>query len=540
MPVLPLVGDDFASYRLRGVISRGGMSVVYEAENPRLGNVVALKVLAPELATNDVFRTRFLQESRTAAGLSHPNVIPIYDVGSCEDLLYIAMRNVSGTDLRTVLKKEGHIPQTRALVIAGQTARALDAAHRKGLVHRDVKPGNILIEEGVDDHDLHVYLADFGITKHTTSRSGLTSTGEFLGTIDYVAPEQIQGTSVDGRSDQYALGCVLYECLTGHVPFEKDLDAAVIWAHVEELPPMPSTLRPEMPSSVDQVFARVMAKKAADRYPSCREFVDAARKALEGQPAEPRTVAPQRQLADSRHTNKLSAAISDQPGGASKPGGLAGPSGGASGSAEPRHRRTGRRWLAAFGALVLVIAVGVGAWLALHGGAQASSHATLGSRNSLLQALARTNQSGKAKGKLPPKTCHQQGMSRVICSHPATDIKRATFRTYPSPQALYEAYKIKVESFNSGLFQMNSGNCFESTHTGEATWGEQLQDTQAAGRAFCIFTNKSYDVVWTQNSDHLLAWTSTTYYGAALHWWVDIRQNIPLGSGSGVHMKITG
>ena len=358
MPILPLVGDEFASYRLRGIISRGGMSVVYQAENPRLGNVIALKVLAPELATNDVFRTRFLQESRTAAALSHPNVIPIYDVGSCEDLLYMAMRYVSGPDLRTVLEKERQIPQTRALVIAGQTARALDAAHRTGLVHRDVKPGNILIEEDGDDHDLHVYLADFGITKHTTSRGGLTSTGEFLGTIDYIAPEQIQGMPVDGRSDQYALGCVLYECLTGHVPFEKDLDAAVIWAHVEELPPMPSTLSPEMPTSVDQVFARVMAKKAADRYPSCREFVEAAGRALEGQPAQPRTVATHRQLPDSRHTNKSPAARSDQPGGASKRGGRAAPGGGSSGSAEPRHRRTERRWLAALGALVLVIAVG--------------------------------------------------------------------------------------------------------------------------------------------------------------------------------------
>ena len=358
MPILPLVGDEFASYRLRGIISRGGMSVVYQAENPRLGNVIALKVLAPELATNDVFRTRFLQESRTAAALSHPNVIPIYDVGSCEDLLYMAMRYVSGPDLRTVLEKERQIPQTRALAIAGQTARALDAAHRTGLVHRDVKPGNILIEEDGDDHDLHVYLADFGITKHTTSRGGLTSTGEFLGTIDYIAPEQIQGMPVDGRSDQYALGCVLYECLTGHVPFEKDLDAAVIWAHVEELPPMPSTLSPEMPTSVDQVFARVMAKKAADRYPSCREFVEAAGRALEGQPAQPRTVATHRQLPDSRHTNKSPAARSDQPGGAGKRGGPAAPGGGTSGSAEPRHRRTERRWLAALGALVLVIAVG--------------------------------------------------------------------------------------------------------------------------------------------------------------------------------------
>ena len=290
MPTLPLVGQEFAGYQLRAVIGRGGMSVVFQAENPRLGNVVALKVLAPELATSDVFRTRFLQESRTAAALNHPNVIPIFDVGPCEDLLYIAMRYVSGTDLRALLKKERQIQPDKALAIIGQVARALDAAHRKGLVHRDVKPGNILIEGGADDDPLHAYLADFGITKHTLSRSGLTSTGEFLGTIDYVAPEQIQGTPVDGRADQYSLGCVLYECLTGHVPFEKDLDAAVIWAHVEELPRRPSALNPALSAATDKVFARVLAKKAAERYPSCREFVEAAAAALGRPAAEPQTV----------------------------------------------------------------------------------------------------------------------------------------------------------------------------------------------------------------------------------------------------------
>src|SRR6516162_7227256 len=196
MPVLPMVGDEFAGYRLRAVVGRGGMSVVYQAENPRLGSVVALKVLAPEIATDDVFRARFLEESRIAASLNHPNVIPIYDMGPCDDLLYIAMRYVAGTDLRALLKKQAPVPlsPTHAVYLAGQAARALDAGHRKGLVHRDVKPGNLLIERGADEADPdHVYLADFGITKHAMSRSGLTSTGQFLGTIDYVAPEQIRG-----------------------------------------------------------------------------------------------------------------------------------------------------------------------------------------------------------------------------------------------------------------------------------------------------------------------------------------------------------
>ena len=281
MSGLPLVGDEFAGYRVRAVLGRGGMSVVYQAENLRLNSVIALKILAPELADNEVFRARFLEESRIAASLNHPNVIPIYDMGARDDLLYIAMRYVSGTDMRQMIKKRGRILPATGLFLVSQAARALDAAHRMGLVHRDVKPGNLLIERGADDADPdHVYLADFGITKHTMSRSGLTSTGQFLGTIDYVAPEQIRGTSVTGLADQYSLGCVLYECLTGRVPFEKDLDAAIIWAHVEETPTMPTVLRPELPPEIDEVFGRVLAKRPEERYDSCREFVGAARLAL--------------------------------------------------------------------------------------------------------------------------------------------------------------------------------------------------------------------------------------------------------------------
>src|SRR6266568_55637 len=281
MAGLPLVGDEFAGYRVRAVLGRGGMSVVYQAENLRLSSIIALKVLAPELAADDVFRARFLEESRIAASLNHPNVIPIYDMGSQDDLLYIAMRYVSGTDLRQMIKKRGRLRSETALFLLGQAARALDVAHHRGLVHRDVKPGNLLIERGADDADPdHVYLADFGITKHAMSRTGLTSTGQFLGTVDYVAPEQIRGTSVLGLADQYALGCVLYECLTGRVPFEKDLDAAIIWAHVEETPTMPTVLRPDLPPEIDEVFRRVLAKQPSDRYQSCREFIDAARAAL--------------------------------------------------------------------------------------------------------------------------------------------------------------------------------------------------------------------------------------------------------------------
>src|ERR1700742_5036775 len=266
------------------------MSTVYKAEHPRLGSTVALKVMAPELASDDVFRTRFLEESRTAAGLNHPNVIPIYDMGPCEDLLFLAMRYVAGADLRAMLRAQRTLAPDRALFLIEQTARAMDAAHRRGLVHRDVKPGNILVERAEDNDDPdHVYLSDFGITKHVTSKSGLTSTGQLMGTIDYVAPEQIQARPVDGRTDLYSLGCVMYECLTGSVPFVKDIDAAVLWAHVEEVPPMPSALQPELPRAIDDVIMRALAKEPADRYGSCRELVAAARSALHGASAAPAT-----------------------------------------------------------------------------------------------------------------------------------------------------------------------------------------------------------------------------------------------------------
>jgi serine/threonine protein kinase len=281
MPELPLVGDAFAGYQLRSVLGRGGMSVVYQAENPRLGNVIALKVLSPELASDDIFRARFLEESRIAAAMNHPHVIPIHDTGSSDGLLYIAMRYVSGTNLGQMIKKRGRLQPETAVLLLSQAARALDAAHRRGLVHRDVKPANLLVERGNDDSDPdHLYLADFGISKMASGRTGLTSTGQFVGTVDYVAPEQIRGLSVLGMADQYSLGCVLYECLTGRVPFEKDLNEAIMWAHMEEHPTRPTLLRPDLPPEVDDMFTRVLAKQPGDRYASCREFMAAASDSL--------------------------------------------------------------------------------------------------------------------------------------------------------------------------------------------------------------------------------------------------------------------
>ena len=274
----PRRGHDIAGYRLENLLGRGGMGAVYRAEDLRLGRKVALKVLAPELAENERFRERFLRESQLAASLDHPHIVPIYAAGEADGQLYLAMRYVEGYDLRQLLAREGPLPPERALRLVEQVGDALDAAHERGLIHRDVKPGNVLIAERAGRE--HCYLADFGLTKQTTSISGLTGTGELVGTVAYVSPEQIRGEPVDGRADVYALGCVLYECLTGEAPFARESEVATLWAHVNEPPPSLSTTRPELGREIDRVLARALAKAPDDRPQRCGELVGSARAAL--------------------------------------------------------------------------------------------------------------------------------------------------------------------------------------------------------------------------------------------------------------------
>jgi serine/threonine protein kinase len=275
----PRIGTVFAGYRIEGAAGRGGASLVYLATNLKLGNRVALKVLSPELGEDDTFRERFVRESQIAAQLNHPNIIPIYDAGADGDYLYIAMRYVEGADLRAQIAEQGALPVERTMRIIGQVSRALDTAHARGLVHRDVKPANVLLEEVGKEHE-HAYLADFGLTKRTGSHTGLTGSGHFIGTIDYMAPEQIEGGDVDSRADVYALACMVYQCLTGVVPFPKDAELAVLWAHMNEAPPSVSSLRPEVPPSVDAVIARGMSKQRDERYDTCEQLVSALNDAL--------------------------------------------------------------------------------------------------------------------------------------------------------------------------------------------------------------------------------------------------------------------
>jgi serine/threonine protein kinase len=286
-PVLA-VGTEIAGYRVEAFISRGGMAVVYRAQDRRLGRRVALKLLAPELSQDERFQQRFLRESRLAASLDHPNIIPVYEAGEANGLLYIVMRYVEGSDLKDLLEREGPLDLARTTSILRQVGAALDAAHARGLVHRDVKPGNILIASGTGREDPdHVYLTDFGLTKRSSSLSGQTTSGRFIGTTDYVAPEQIGGKPVDARTDIYSLGCVLYQCLTGDPPFGREDEAAMLWAHLSEYPPPVSARRPGLPTGLDTVVAKAMAKAPEDRYGSCRDLVTDFRDEVEGR-AEPR------------------------------------------------------------------------------------------------------------------------------------------------------------------------------------------------------------------------------------------------------------
>ncbi len=275
------IGSELAGYRIEAPIGRGGMGVVYRAEQLRLGRKVALKLLAPEMAENEGFRARFEHESRLAALLDHPNIVPLFEAGEADGLLFISMRYVEGTDLRDLLSREGRLDPERALAIAAQVASALDAAHGRGLVHRDVKPGNILIaSDSAADRPEHCYLTDFGLTKDTSSPVELTATGTFVGTIDYIAPEQIEGASPAGLGDQYALGCVLFECLTGQLPFAREDELGVMWAHLQDQPPVVTAVRPDLPPAIDAVITRALAKDPEQRYATCTAMVAAARAAL--------------------------------------------------------------------------------------------------------------------------------------------------------------------------------------------------------------------------------------------------------------------
>ena len=267
------VGSEFAGHRIDAVVARGGQGVVFRATDHTLHRAVALKVIAPEVAGNPTFRARFQRECQLAASIDHPHVVEVFHAGEEEGLLYVTMRYVDGTDLRRLLETVGRLDPARAVSIVADVAGALDEAHRLGLVHRDVKPGNVLI--AVRSGRERAFLTDFGITKRAADEP-LTRTGIAVGTVDYIAPEQAHGGDVDARADVYSLGCLLFQSLTGKLVFDRDSDLEKIWAHVHDPPPRLRSVRPDLPQGLEDVIGRALAKDPAERPRSAGEFARAA------------------------------------------------------------------------------------------------------------------------------------------------------------------------------------------------------------------------------------------------------------------------
>ena len=267
---LPL-GSVFAGCRVQDVIGHGDMGIVYRAEELALQRPVALKLILPEYSSDERFRERFRRESKIAAAIDHPNVIPVFDAGDEDGVLFISMRLVEGTDLRALIDAQGQIDPVRAARIVRQVGAALDAAHTRGMLHRDIKPSNVLIAR----RD-HVYLTDFGLAKHASAAGGLTRGQTIVARAEYVAPEQILNERVDARADIYALGCLLFEALTGEPPFARRTGGPIAMAHLEAPRPTPSDLRPDLPRGFDAVVQRAMAKDPADRYQSAGDLAQAA------------------------------------------------------------------------------------------------------------------------------------------------------------------------------------------------------------------------------------------------------------------------
>lgn len=341
----PRIGQSLGRYHIDAVLGRGGMGVVYRAHQERLERDVAVKVIAPELARDEGFRERFIRESRAAAAIEHPSVVPVYEAGELDDgTLFLAMRFVEGTDLGAILRKEGRLEPARATSLLGQVAAALDEAHASGLVHRDVKPANVLVSSRRGEE--RAFLTDFGLTKRTASEGGLTATGQWVGTVDYAAPEQIADERVDARADVYSLGCVLYHALTGTVPFQRETELAKLLAHASDPPPRPSDARHGLPPTLDEVVVRAMAKDPEERFPSAGDLGRAAIAAAEGRSAR-----------TSERTVTAGGAAPTVPAASAPTAGAPAPEK----TATKRVRRGGRRRLLGASAAAAVLAIAAGA-----------------------------------------------------------------------------------------------------------------------------------------------------------------------------------
>jgi Protein kinase domain/PASTA domain len=276
------MGSRFGEYRIEGILGRGGMGIVYLAREVALDRLVALKVIRPELAHERHFRARFRSESLTAASIEHPRVVTVYGAGELDGLLYVAMRYLPGEDLGRLIAARGPLPPSEAAELVAQVADGLDAVHAAGLVHRDVKPANVIVADGYGESGRPAaFLTDFGLAKAAAATDGLTATGEVIGSVDYIAPEQIEGRGIDARTDVYSLGCVLFHAVSGRVPFAGRESSAKMWAHLNEPPPLAGA--GGRSRAVDRVIRRAMAKDPARRFPSAGDLGRAALAAVHGE-----------------------------------------------------------------------------------------------------------------------------------------------------------------------------------------------------------------------------------------------------------------
>ncbi|MGH3684823.1 MAG: protein kinase domain-containing protein [Pseudonocardiaceae bacterium] len=501
------VVPELPGYRIERELGRGSMGVVYLAEDVQLRRKVALKILAPTLSDDELFRKRFDRESQSAANLDHPHIVPVYAAGEAGGLLYIAMRYVGGGDLRTLLDVNGPLNLHHAATVVASVADALDAAHDQGMIHRDVKPANILVD-GRNGQE-HYYLSDFGITKIVSSGRSLTSTGQIVGTVDYIAPEQIQGKPVDGRADLYALGCVLYQCLTGVVPFPRDETAALMWAHVHDEASPVTTRRPNLPPQIDHIVAKAMAKQPEDRYNTCRELA-LALQVLAAGPASPgdnEKILPARPPATTSPPAPISSGMTSTytpptPAPAQAP------------VRSSPSRRWGR-WLAA-GVVIFVLAAGstVGVMKYLNSRfPNAAEQALLGQ-----VPLALTRKNGCTRNAEAEQDTANV-LASVTCTSDGDAANTVIFTKFASAKALDSHYQATVAAV--GGIGQNSGSCLnadraENTYTSESG--------QTRGRSVCYEQRGSSFVAWTDDRVHTLAQATRVDpdYMKLRDWWAGV------------------
>ena len=556
---IPRIGDEFAGYRLVSLIGHGGMSIVYRAEHIGLERTVALKLLSPQVSEDEDFRERFQRESKVAAALEHPNIIPIYEAGEENGVLYIAMRYVEGADLKSRLKQGGPLEEHQVVVLISQVAAALEAAHGKGLVHRDVKPANILIAAGagVEGSD-HAYLSDFGVVKNTAA-AGFTKTGLFVGTADYASPEQIEGKPLDARADIYSLGCVTYEALTATPTYEKDSEVAMMYAHLLEPPPKLTEKRPDLPPEVDEVLAKAVAKSKEDRYERPTEFALALKQAVGAgaasgvsavvaQPGAGETVLAGASVVGRAQAEEQAEPPAQSPPAESPPA-QSPPA--ESSPAQPAPAGTGsgggyrRKLLIAGGILAVVLAAVLIPLLAFSGGKSSSAEGTTPTTTAaqsggttggatpatLLSVLA---PSQVAKECTPQNTRAKDALETNLCvsapTDPTSQPDQFQFSFYRSTQALLHAYgQVLKQARGTNGAVVGCG----SAPPGERPW---LHPTgKRGGRFFCYQDKKgNFVIVWTHeklgSDDHVDMLGSATEPGRAPtivgDWWNSLNDSI--------------